>query len=268
MWYGCGVEKKIGMCLGGSDSGGGAGIQADLKAFSAIGVHGICVVTGLTAQSPGRVKAVWPSSPEMVRSQFEVLWEDLKPDAVKVGALFTKEVIATVSECLEAVRESGIPIVIDPVMVATSGGRLLSEDAEEIFISTLIPQAHLITPNLPESSVLSGHPVETPEDMKKACEMIWSRFNVPCLMKGGHLQASQGSDDLFFDGQRFVEFTSERIDCTSSHGTGCTLSSLIAGHLASGTEMEEAIQKSKTYVSNSLRTSYRIREFGALNLNT
>jgi len=243
----------IALTIAGSDSGGGAGIQADLKTFEAHRVFGTSVVTAITAQNTHGVTAVHPVPTEVVRAQLDAVAGDLRPAAVKTGMLATVELIEAVTAGLEA--HALAPVVVDPVMVATSGDRLLDENAVETLIGTLLPHAALVTPNLPEASILAGRPVEGIDDMEEAAEAIAARGAAAVLLKGGHLRAEGEAasvvDLLWVEGtvHRWVR---PRIETRHTHGTGCTLSSAIAARLARGDRLVEAVEGGLAYVHRAI----------------
>jgi hydroxymethylpyrimidine/phosphomethylpyrimidine kinase len=245
---------RTALTIAGSDSGGGAGIQADLKTFSALGVFGMSAVTAITAQNTLGVTAVVEISPEIVAAQIDAVVTDIGVDAAKTGMISNTEIIRAVAA---KIREHGIStLVVDPVMVATSGDRLLREEAVEALRSELLPLATVVTPNLPEAGVLIGREVSTLDEMRDAARAIVDLGVRSVLVKGGHLAGD--AVDVFYDGDRFVELTARRIPTTSTHGTGCTLASAIASLLAKGTPLEQAIRDAKAYVTNAIEKAYPI----------
>jgi hydroxymethylpyrimidine/phosphomethylpyrimidine kinase len=245
---------RTALTIAGSDSGGGAGIQADLKTFSALGVFGMSALTAITAQHTLGVTAVFELPPEMVAAQIDAVVTDIGVDAAKTGMLANAEIIRVVAA---KVREHGISnFVVDPVMVATSGDRLLREDAVEALRSDLLPLAMVVTPNLPETGVLIGREVSTLDEMRDAARAIVDLGVKSVLVKGGHLDGE--AVDILFDGDQFVEFRAARIDTTSTHGTGDTLASAIASLLAKGTPLEQAIREAKAYVTAAIEKAYPI----------
>lgn len=240
------------LTIAGSDSGGGAGIQADLKTFAALGCYGMSVITALTAQNTVAVKSIHPVPPEFIAEQIDAVMEDIGVDAVKIGMLHSTDVIETVAERLRHYNIN--TIVLDPVMVAQSGDKLLRDDAIEALKATLIPLATVITPNIPEASVLLGHPVETAADMEAASRELGALGAAAVLLKGGHLKDEQSVDFLTIkDDDSLHKFEAERIDTKNTHGTGCTLSSAIAGHLARDYSIFESVRRAKDYITNALR---------------
>ncbi len=250
--------RPIALSIAGSDSGGGAGIQADLKTFAALGVHGTTVITCLTAQNPRRVAAIEPVSPRMVRAQLEALFEELPPRAVKTGMLYSAEIIRTVARFFEALRGSGAypPLVVDPVMVATSGAVLLRSDAVRALCERLLPLARLITPNADEAALLTGRKLRTLADLRDAAAALHRGFGCAALVKGGHLPLAEAVD-VFFDGQQWLMLRARRIRGVSTHGTGCTYSAAIAAGLALGLTLESAVRRAKRLVSRAIAGSYR-----------
>ena len=246
------------MTIAGSDSGGGAGIQADLKTFAALGVYGTSVVTAVTAQNTQAVTGVHEIPVDMVAAQIEAVLTDIGADAVKTGMLSSGAIIETVAQEL---KRFGVDrLVVDPVMVAKSGDRLLRQDAVEALCRSLIPLAAVVTPNIPEAEALTGARIETPEDARRAAERIVAMGAQSVVVKGGHLPGPPV--DLLFDGRRFHEFTTARIDTTSTHGTGCTFASAVAASLARGMETVDAVASAKEYVTEAIRRSSDLGKVG------
>jgi hydroxymethylpyrimidine/phosphomethylpyrimidine kinase len=233
-----------------SDSGGGAGIQADLKTFSANGCYGMSVLAALTAQNTAEVLGIFPAPPEFVALQIDAVMTDIGTDAVKIGMLYSAELIAAVAERLAHYETKNI--VVDPVMVSKGGARLLREDAVSALKTRLFPLASLITPNLPEASDLLGWPVEKAEDMERACRELAGFGPQAVLLKGGHLKGGE-SPDLLYAGGRFLSFEGIRIDTPNTHGTGCTLSSAIASGLAKGLDIAGAVKAAKEYITAAIQ---------------
>lgn len=245
------------LTIAGSDSSGGAGIQADLKAMSALGCYAMSVITATTAQNTTGVTDVFPITPEHVEAQLKAVIQDIRPLAIKTGMLFSSEVIETVALVLRE-QKPEIPLVVDPVMVATSGDRLLKESAISSYISDLIPLACLITPNLPEAEVLSGVKITSEESMDLAAQKILHNGARAVLIKGGHANSNEATDILYTqNGDREV-FTSERIETKNTHGTGCTLSAAITAYLAQGQTLAQSIQSGKEYLTYALRSGKNI----------
>ncbi|MDQ1184014.1 bifunctional hydroxymethylpyrimidine kinase/phosphomethylpyrimidine kinase [Agrobacterium larrymoorei] len=239
----------IALTIAGSDSGGGAGIQADLKTFSALGVYGASVITAITAQNTKGVTAVEDISAAIIAAQMDAVFSDLDIKAIKIGMVSRTDTIRTIAERL---RGQPQPVVLDPVMVATSGDRLLQEEAIETLRSELLPQATLATPNLPEAALLTGTGIATERAaMLKQAEMILALGARAVLIKGGHGTGSE-SVDLLVDGERPQEFSMPRIETKNDHGTGCTLAAAIAAHLALGLPLTDAVGLSKDYLQGAL----------------
>jgi hydroxymethylpyrimidine/phosphomethylpyrimidine kinase len=239
------------MTIAGSDSGGGAGIQADLKTFQALGVYGASTLTAITAQNTIGVTAVHEIPTEVIAAQIDAVASDIGVDAAKTGMLSSADIIATVAERVRHWRLERL--VVDPVMVAKSGDRLLREDAVAALVSQLLPLALVLTPNVPEAEVLVGHSLQTEEDLRHAAREILAMGARTVLMKGGHRQGD--ANDIFFDGHEFLELRSERFDTPNTHGTGCTLSAAIAAGLARGASPRDAVAEAKRYVSEAIRRS-------------
>lgn len=237
------------LSIAGSDSIGGAGIQADIKSITCNGCYAMTAITAMTAQNTLGVKSIQESSPEFLEDQIDAIFADIVPDAVKIGMVSNRKLIEIISRKL---KEYGAKnIVLDPVMVATSGAKLISEDAIETLKENLIPLATLITPNIPESEILSGMKIETEEQMVYAAKQISEKFKTAVLVKGGH-SINDANDVLYADG-KFLWFPQERIENSNTHGTGCTLSSAIASHLAKGEPIECAINSAKKYLTECLK---------------
>jgi hydroxymethylpyrimidine/phosphomethylpyrimidine kinase len=238
------------LSIAGSDSGGGAGIQADLKAFARCGVHGMTAITAVTAQNTVAVTAVYPLPPEAIAEQVRAVVGDIGVDAVKIGMLGTAETIAAVDRALDLVGD--VPVVLDPVMVAESGARLLDADAEEELRGRLLPRVTAVTPNMPEARVLAGPGGDAgPEALARAIHGLGPDFVV---VTGGHRAEAT---DLFFDGERFVELPGERYPAGASHGSGCTHSSALAANLALGRDPLEAAREAKRIAGEAVRDGLR-----------
>ncbi len=238
------------LTIAGSDSSGGAGIQADLKAMSAIGVFGTSAITAITAQNTCEVRAIQGVEPDIVRQQIEAVLDDLPCRTVKLGMLYARPTIETIAQCLSHYRLDHI--VLDPVMVSTSGCRLIEEEAIEAVKSLLLPRASLVTPNIPEAEILSGLPVTNENDMHRAAGRMFEAGCQAVLIKGGHFDGAESCDLLFTPHSAPVRYTSPRIATRNTHGTGCTFSSAIASYLALGEELPEAIARAKKYLSRAL----------------
>lgn len=239
---------KTVLTIAGSDSSGGAGIQADLKTMLANGVYGMSVITALTAQNTTGVQGVLPVPPDFLALQLDSVFTDIAPDAVKVGMTAGEELIEVIAEKL--VQYGAKQIVADPVMVSTSGTALLRDTALESLKERLFPLAAVITPNLPETEVLTGRDIRTPGTMERAAEEIGRQYGCAVLCKGGHREG--GADDLLYYNGELYWFYGKRIDNPNTHGTGCTLSSAIASNLARGQELPEAVANAKEYLSGTL----------------
>ncbi|MBO5998594.1 MAG: bifunctional hydroxymethylpyrimidine kinase/phosphomethylpyrimidine kinase [Lachnospiraceae bacterium] len=236
------------LTIAGSDSSGGAGIQADIKTMTANGVYAMSAVTALTAQNTTGVTAIMEVTPEFLAEQLDRIFTDIFPDAVKTGMVSSSELIRTIAARLRQYK--AVNIVVDPVMVATSGARLISEEAIGTLKTELLPLADVVTPNIPEAEVLSGIPVTDTDSMIKAARLISSNYGSAVLLKGGH--SLNDANDLLFDKGKAIWFNGERINNPNTHGTGCTLSSAIASNLAKGYDMADAIRAAKNYISGAL----------------
>jgi len=260
------AKQPVALTIAGSDSGGGAGIQADLKTFAALGVHGASAIACLTAQNPKRVLAVEPASSKILRRQIEAVFEELPPRAVKIGMLYSPENIAVVTRFFGSNAIAGrIPLIVDPVMISTSGARLLSISAEKKLVDQLLPRAALITPNLDEVAALLGWKPGSPDELRTAAREIQGRFGSAVLVKGGHLRRSREAIDIFFDGTTEMELSARFVTGVSTHGTGCTYSAAIAAGLALGHKLRDAIALAKKFVTAAIAESYRIGKHTALN---
>ena len=240
------------LTIAGSDSSGGAGIQADLKTFSALGVYGATAITAITAQNTRGVRAQLAIDPLMVRQQIEAVFEDLHPSVVKIGMLSNGQIVRTVAELL---RNYSLPVILDPVIVSSSGHRLLSVEAQELLKEQLLPMATLLTPNIPEMEALSGMPLSTPEQKLEAARLLMACGARALLLKGGHEEGELKSDLLFrMEGGELKSerFASPTIPTKNIHGTGCTLSSAIAAFLARGLELSAAVAEAKRFISEAI----------------
>jgi hydroxymethylpyrimidine/phosphomethylpyrimidine kinase len=241
------------LSIAGSDPSGGAGIQADLKTFSALGVYGMAAVTALTAQNTMQVTGVHEVPPEFVALQIDTAFADITPDAVKTGMLANAEIIRVVAAKAREHRFRNL--VVDPVMVAKSGDRLLRADAVRALREELIPQAYVLTPNLPEASDLLGRQITNIPGMRDAALEINALGAANVVMKGGHLEGDLVVD-ILYDGEEFHEFSGPRIQTRNTHGTGCTFASAIAAFLARGETVPEAVRRAKDYLSEAIRQAY------------
>lgn len=236
------------LTIAGSDSSGGAGIQADIKTMMANGVYAMSAITALTAQNTTGVTGIMEVTPEFLSLQLEAIFTDIYPDAIKTGMVSSSELIKTIASTLK--KYEAKRIVVDPVMVATSGSKLISDEAIETLKRELLPLATVITPNIPEAEVLSEMTIENEEDMVKAAKKIFEEFGCNVLCKGGH--QVNDANDLLFTAEGPVWFKGKRIDNPNTHGTGCTLSSAIASNLAKGESLETAVKNAKDYISGAL----------------
>ncbi|MBP3605174.1 MAG: bifunctional hydroxymethylpyrimidine kinase/phosphomethylpyrimidine kinase [Clostridia bacterium] len=239
---------RTALSVAGSDCSGGAGIQADLKTMTLNGVYAMSAITALTAQNTVGVRSTAEVTPEFLKDQIDAVFEDIFPDAVKIGMVSSAELIRTIAERLKFHMAENV--VIDPVMVATSGARLIHEDAIDVLKNELIPLATLVTPNIPEAEVLSGMKIQNKDDMRKAANIIGEAYHCAVLLKGGH-SVSDANDLLYVNGN-YKWFSGKRINNPNTHGTGCTLSSAIASNLAKGYDLESSVQRAKDYISGAL----------------
>lgn len=242
------VKMKTALTIAGSDSSGGAGIQADIKTMTANGVYAMSAITALTAQNTMGVTGIMDVSPEFLGKELDSVFTDIYPDAVKIGMVSSSELIEVIAEKLREYK--AVNVVLDPVMVATSGARLISEDAVETLVRELMPLADIVTPNIPETEVLTGMKISTPEDMERAAREVSERYGCGVLCKGGH-RVNDANDLLWSEGTGRW-YRGERIENPNTHGTGCTLSSAIASNLAKGYSMGESVERAKRYISGAL----------------
>ena len=242
------------LTIAGSDSSGGAGIQADLKTFSAIGTYGMSVITAITAQNTQGVFLVEDLSKEIIEKQIEVVFEDIEPKAVKIGMVSSPEIINTIVNTLKKYNPKYL--VVDPVMISKSGYSLLKQEAKKSLIKELIPMAYIITPNIPEAEEITGLKINNLDDMKEAGKKILELGPKYVLMKGGHLEGD--AVDVLIGKDIFEVFKQERLDRKNTHGTGCTLSSAITSHLALGYDIVEAVKLSKEYITEAIKESFDI----------
>lgn len=242
---------KTALTIAGSDSSGGAGIQEDLKTMTAHGVYGMSSITALTAQNTLGVNSIYEVSPEFLIAQLDSIFTDIFPDAIKIGMVSSSELIEVISE--KILEYQGKNLVVDPVMVSTSGSKLLRDEAVETLKEKLFPLAIVLTPNIPEAEILAEIEIKDKEDMIKAGEIISNKYNTAVLCKGGH-NINDANDLLYYQGN-YHWYIGERIDNSNTHGTGCTLSSAIASNLALGFSLEDSIKKSKEYISGALKAN-------------
>lgn len=242
------ITLPAALTIAGSDSSGGAGVQADLKTMLALGVYGMSAITALTAQNTTGVAAIFKSSPDFLAAQLDSVFADIPPAALKTGMVFSADLIEVTAAKLQEHRAKNI--VTDPVMVATSGARLLTEDAAAALQETLLPLATLITPNLPEAEALTGLEIHSKADMEKAARLLQEKSGASVLCKGGH--RFEDADDLLLFGEGAIWLRERHIENPNTHGTGCTLSAAIAACLAKGENLPTAVRKAKEYVTGAL----------------
>ncbi|TGE31703.1 bifunctional hydroxymethylpyrimidine kinase/phosphomethylpyrimidine kinase [Desulfosporosinus sp. Sb-LF] len=245
--------KKV-LTIAGSDCSGGAGIQADLKTFSAHGVYGMSVITAVTAQNTQGVFAVQDISRDVIAKQIEAIFEDIEVDGVKIGMVSQVQTIEVISEQLRRYKPQ--TIVVDPVMVSKSGYHLLNPEAESTLIKELLPLAMIVTPNIPEAEVMTKMSINTLKQMEEASKAIYQMGAKNVLLKGGHLE--DDSTDILYDGREFSYFSTSRIATKNTHGTGCTLSSALTANLALGYHLNEAVSRAKEYITTAIQHSLAI----------
>jgi len=258
-----GRELAVALTIAGSDSGGGAGIQADLKTFAALGVHGASAITCITAQNPKEVRGIEPCSREIVQRQLEAVFDELPPAAVKTGMLYSAAIIRTVAGYLRQRR--GVPLVVDPVMVSTSGARLLQKSAMHLLTSELLPLAALVTPNVAEAELLVGGRLKSVEDLRAAAKALQRQFGCAALVKGGHLRGLNEAADIFFDGKDELLLRAPFIRGVRTHGTGCAYSAAITAYLARGLSLSMAVQWAKEYITQAIAQCQRVGRHSVLN---
>jgi hydroxymethylpyrimidine kinase/phosphomethylpyrimidine kinase len=283
------ARKKlpVALTIAGSDSGGGAGIQADLKTFAALGVHGASAIACLTAQNPKRVLGIETCSPKMLRQQIEAVFEELNPAAVKTGMLFSAENVLAVANFFQNSKSKtqNPKLIVDPVLISTSGAKLLEPAAMKILTEKLLPLATLVTPNLSEAEILSGGEISSVEEMRAAAKTIYARFRCAVLVKGGHLPfienlkrdlskrktiqqfndlTIQQAVDIFFDGKTELLLSAPFVKGVRTHGTGCTYSAAICAALALGHDLPRAVEIGKNFITRAISESYRIGNHFAL----
>ena len=262
------------LTVAGSDSGGGAGIQADLKTFAALGTFGTSAITAITAQNPAGVTAIQGIDAPVVAAQIRAVLDYFPISAVKVGMLFSREIIYAAAEALRAAAPppqharpgQTLPhLVVDPVMVATSGARLLNEDAIDALLQVLLPLASVVTPNMDEAALLTGRSVAGAADLAPAAKALYDKLGVPTLVKGGHLRGRDEATDVLWDGQRLEVFGTPFLAGVNAHGTGCTLSSAIAVYLARGYALPDAVAEAKRYLQGALAAAISLGPATGLN---
>jgi hydroxymethylpyrimidine/phosphomethylpyrimidine kinase len=247
------TQLPIALTIAGSDSGGGAGIQADLKTFASLGVHGTSAITCITAQNPKGVLGIQACAPQIVRQQLQAVFAELPPAALKTGMLYSAEIIRTVSSFLS--RDKHTKLVVDPVMVSTSGARLLKPSAIELLKRELLPLALVLMPNLDETEVLLGDKLRSVEDLRRAARALQRHFGCAALVKGGHLRGLREAVDIFYDGKQELLLSAPFIRGVSTHGTGCTYSAAVAAYLARGRSLPQAVQLAKEYITQAIARS-------------
>jgi hydroxymethylpyrimidine/phosphomethylpyrimidine kinase len=250
------------LTIAGSDNSAGAGAQADLKTFTALGTYGLTAITCVVAEVPGKVSAIHPIPAAGVAEQIKLSFAAFPVAAIKTGMLYSTEIVELVADILEA---NSIPLVVDPVMVATSGASLLQPEALEIYRKRIFPRATVVTPNMDEVAVLTGRPVKTTADMCEAGGTLAESYSCAWLLKGGHLAGEDATDMLFIGGDEFEVLKSPRVHGVSTHGTGCTTSAAIAAGLAHGLPLQDAIRQAKIFVTNAIRRHHRWGAIHALN---
>ena len=242
------MNMKTALTIAGSDCSGGAGIQADIKTMTMNGVYAMSAITALTAQNTTGVRAIQESAPDFLAQQIDAVFEDIFPDAVKIGMVSSEELIRVIADRLRFHKAKNI--VVDPVMIASSGSALVKSGAVKVLTEELLPIASLVTPNIPEAGVLAGMSIENRDDMLTAAKVIGDRFGCAVLLKGGH--SVNDANDLLYTNGEYRWFEGKRIDNPNTHGTGCTLSSAIAANLAKGYALDEAVKRAKDYISGAL----------------
>jgi hydroxymethylpyrimidine/phosphomethylpyrimidine kinase len=256
-------QLAVALTIAGSDSGGGAGIQADVKTFAALGVQGTSAITCITAQNPKGVYGIQACSVEIVRRQIEAVFGELRPAAVKTGMLYSAPIIRVAAQCLG--RRRGVPLVVDPVMVSTSGAQLLKPAAVKALCAELLPLAALVTPNLDEAEILVGEKLCSVSDLREAGRELHRRFRCAVLVKGGHLRGLREAVDIFNDGRQELLLSAPFIRGVSTHGTGCTYSAAITGYLARGCPLPKAVERAKQYITQAIAGSQTVGGHGVLN---
>lgn len=249
------------LTIAGSDSGAGAGIQADLKTFAALGVHGTCALTCITAQNPKNVASIYPLPVKVVMDQIKAVVHSFRPIAVKTGMLCTAEIISRIADFLSS---HPIPLIVDPVIAASSGKTLLNKRSLKILEKELFPLATLLTPNLHEAEIILGHRLTRPSQLREAAQEIYYKFGSAVLVKGGHLKGMREAVDFFFDGSSEITISSPFLKNGGCHGTGCAYSAAIAAFLCHGHRLEEAVVRAKNYITGAIFNQRKCRTFPIL----
>lgn len=257
-------KQPCALTIAGSDSGGGAGAQIDLKVFASLGVHGTSAITCVTAQNPKGVSGIQSCKPEMVRAQIDAVFEGFSPGAVKTGMLYSAPIIRAVVDFFRS-RKKPPPLIVDPVMVATSGSRLLRPSAQRALTEELLPLASLVTPNLSEAEILTGDKIVEADELRAAARKIHSRFGCAALVKGGHLRGLVDAVDFYFDGDTELLLKAPFVKGVSTHGTGCSYSAAVAGYVALGCELGYAVELSKRHITQSIAQSVSVGRHSVLN---
>lgn len=245
------IRIATALTVAGSDSGGGAGIQADLKTFAALGVHGASVITCITAQNPDQIIGMEAVSTRMVRRQLEAVFSGMRPGAVKSGMLFSERIMRVLVDFFVA-KTRNVPLIVDPVMISTSGSRLLQKGAMKCLQNELLPRADLVTPNLPEAEVLLGEKIRSLDDLRAAARKIHGRYGCAALVKGGHLPGAREAIDFYFDGAVERKLSGRFLKNLRTHGTGCTYSAAIAAYVSRGLALPDAVSAAKKYMVRSI----------------
>ena len=254
-------KSAVALTIAGSDSGGGSGIQADLKTFASLDVHGTCVITTVTAQNPEAVQSIHVLPAKMVREQIDSVVDAFAPAACKTGMLSSAAIIREVERFF---RRHRLPLIVDPVMAATSGARLLQKSAFDE-LKKLLRVATLITPNVPEAERLLGRPIRSEEAMRIAAKELHEQFGCAVVVKGGHLRGVKSAADIFFDGKTELLLTAPYIKCGAIHGTGCTYSAAVTAYLAGGSSLSKAVQQAKEYITKAIAHRRRVGSHNILN---
>jgi hydroxymethylpyrimidine/phosphomethylpyrimidine kinase len=258
------ATPPVALTIAGSDSSAGAGVQADLKTFSALGIYGLTAVTCIVAETPGKVARIEPVSPRLVREQIEVVLASFPVAAIKTGLLYSAEIISEVIAALAGKGNNHLPLIVDPVMIATGGDRLLQADAVTLYESEVFPRATLITPNLDEAGALLGKQITNVEAMEEAGGALSARYGTSVLLKGGHLSGDEAVDLLFHE-ERVTRFAAPFVHHVATHGTGCTYSAAITAQLALGLTLENAITIAKEFVTATIQNHFSWNSLHALN---